>query len=220
MHNKSNFFYRKMQENLLFDTDEFIKRPDSNQQEFEDLLIPYKGDIETASNEALGKLNEFMAANPKHHYLDSALPILYNGFFIGCLKDHIGADKFGLSEANRQFMRLGNYIVYIKKLNDRYEPMNIPTGNTQRISAQYASNTEDPSPVVFLGYRFKNGGWSELEGLYVSYIDKESSEKWITDISTLSYGQASLSDNVITMPNNNHETRRLTIRPNQIQKSE
>ena len=79
MHNKSNFFYRKMQENLLFDTDEFIKRPDSNQQEFEDLLIPYKGDIETASNEALGKLNEFMAANPKHHYLDSALPILYNG---------------------------------------------------------------------------------------------------------------------------------------------
>lgn len=158
MHNKSNFFYRKMQENLLFDTDEFIKRPDSNQQEFEDLLIPYKGDIETASNEALGKLNEFMSANPKHHYLDSALPILYNGFFIGCLKDHIGADKFGLSEANRQFMRLGNYIVYIKKLNDRYEPMNIPTGNTQRISAQYASNTEDPSPVVFLGYRFKNGG--------------------------------------------------------------
>lgn len=41
MRHKSNHFFHSVQEQVLFDTAQYVKRPKPNQKEFEELILPY-----------------------------------------------------------------------------------------------------------------------------------------------------------------------------------
>ncbi len=184
MWHKGNYFFRDAQDQVLFNTDEYVKRPTPNQAEFNALITPYIGQIEEAKNEAMEILNNLHSLYPPHYFLDKADPMSFNGFFIGKLKDKLGHENFYVTSEGRKYWQLGNYMVFIKKLDRNFDTANVTTINTKRIRNQYAKPTEEPKPIVHLGYQVSRD-WGEIIGLYAVSCDKEQNIKWISDISLL-----------------------------------
>lgn len=182
MRYKSNHLDQFTQEQLLFDTAQYVKRPKPNQKEFEKLILPYVPIFRIAFEQAASELWKLRTNNPPHHFLSRFNAMFFNGKYIGILKDLIGRESFGITAEGRDYLRIGNYIVFFKKVGANLEPKNLRTENTDRINAQYARITEEPCSIIFIGYKPSIGNWNELNGLYAIYQDKEQSQHWVSDL--------------------------------------
>lgn len=180
---KKNYF--SAQDQLLFNTDDLIKRPSPDEAEFSSLVLPYIGAIETAVYSAESELQKRHQDLPPYYSNPTLDAHMFNAYVLGKLQDLIGAEQFGETPEGRTYWKLGNYIVYFKKMNQSFEPSNIPTNNTMRISAQYATATEEPKTVIFIGYRGYGNDLSNIEGVYARYLDTERSQGWIIDLAIL-----------------------------------
>jgi len=171
-----------MQEQVLFDTAQYVKRPRSNQKEFEELILPYIPKFEQAYAQSAFELRELHQNHPPHHFLSRFDAMFFNGKFIGILKDIIGWEHFGVNPEGRDFLKVGKYTVFFKKVDANMEPRNLRTGSTDRIDLQYARSTEELSPIIFIGYKPMAGNWSIASGIYAIYRDKEQSQHWVSDL--------------------------------------
>ena len=180
MRHKRNHFFHSVQEQVLFDTAQYVKRPKPNQKEFEELILPYIPIFRKAFAQAASELWKLHANHPPHHFLSRFDAMFFNGKFIGVLKDLIGWEYFGVTVEGRDYMRIGSYIIFFKKVGANLEPQNLRTENTERINAQYARITEEPCSIIFIGYKPAN--WNVLSGLYAIYQDKEQSQYWVSDL--------------------------------------
>lgn len=200
MHHKCNHFSHFMQEQVLFDTAQYVKRPKPNQKEFEDLILPYVPLFKNAYAQAASELWKLRANHPPHHFLPRFDAMFFNGKFIGILKDLIGREYFGVTAEGRDYLKIGNYMVFFKKVSTNLEPHNLSTGNTARINAQYARITEEPCSIIFIGYMPMIDNWNVLCGLYAIYQDKEQSQRWVSDLLTVQQIQSQemrLDDSVV-----------------------
>ncbi|BCG54376.1 hypothetical protein [Alistipes indistinctus] len=190
MNYKSNIFFHREQELFLFDPTKHVKRPTSDQKEFEALIAPFIADIKCSLNETAMALRELHAKNPPHHFLSRFDSMFFNGKFIGILKDTLGVDYFDVNSEGRTYMKLGKYTVFFKKVDSNLNPRNLRTQSTDRIDAQYARISETPSPIVFIGYKPMRGNWSVMDGLYAIYNDKERSKRWVSDLFVIEHIEA------------------------------
>lgn len=73
--------------------------------------------------------------------------------------------------------------IYLKKLNRKKRPQNIPTENNNRILYQVTDHSKTNRPNVFFGYTCTNN-YSSITGVYAICIKGEEIV-WVTDISSL-----------------------------------
>ena len=196
--------YYSAQDQLLFNTDDLVKRPSPDQAEFSSMLLPHIPSIKTAIYAAELELQQRHEELPPYYSNPTLDAHLFNSNVLGKLQDLMGVEQFGRTPEGRTYWKLGGYIVYFKKMDQAFEVSNIPTNNTLRIGAQYATPTEEPKTVIFIGYRGYGNDLCNIEGIFARYIDTERSQGWIIDLSILQKSAAyasATSDEIETYVN-------------------
>lgn len=116
--------------------------------------------------------------------------------------------NWSFGKYKRFYLRLGNYIILFKKLDNKNRPMNIQTRNVKAISNQLSLPLFDGTnsveePILFFGYRKDKLG--NIEEPRLVYLD-ENQVKWIIS-------NNDLDDNItIEISNNNPVSPPLTLK--------
>jgi len=166
----------------LFSPKEFVKRPKPDQEVFEKLVLPYTESFKKAYDFASRKLADLHRELPVSYFLPRFDSMFFNGLFIGHLKTLIGNENFGRTAEGREYLQLGDYIVFFKKVDDDLTPKNIKTLSSSCIDAQYAKKGSRASAVVYIGYKPSDFSWEVLDGIFAIYRDVERGERWTSDL--------------------------------------
>ncbi|SMC54449.1 hypothetical protein [Pedobacter africanus] len=180
----------------LFDLSQFRKKKAPAQEEFEsnnlDILLAFR-DIVPRCFERLHK-EIFGVIEPVSQ--DKNLPaVVMSGFMRGELIKLFPEACRNATTQRFQLAGTKNEQIFIKKLDERRRPSNIPTVDSVLIYNQRSKSMADTTPNIFLGYTATDD-WSGFTGTYAVCIDGDKTV-WESDLSMLCDNRGSL---IVKMP--------------------
>lgn len=149
----------------------------------------------TAYNKGVKRYNEIMEGIPLESRIRLDAPLLIS-CIVGEIQNKFPNEwKFG--KFKRFTLRVADYLILFKKLNNNNKPMNIQTKHVNSISNQLQLSLFDndsffTEPILFFGYKKDKSG--EIVSPQLVYID-EDSVKWIiseNDVMTIQNKEISL----------------------------
>jgi hypothetical protein len=163
---------------------EIPKWKSDRQQEVEARYLAEGIDLEPIFYTALEKtLNN---STPYTHRGRNFMPSTMNGNIIGTLRelnpermlvDVTGRDYFFLDKETR---------IYLKKLDERYCPQNIPTNHVRRLNSMELLLEDNPITVLYAGFRLQEDIiWDALKGCYLVEMKGLRSTNWVSDLAEL-----------------------------------
>lgn len=179
-------------------SERFNKRREVSKEE---CLHDLRGELPkifTAYIKGVEKYNKVMEEFPLEARIRLDAPLL-----VSCIIQQIQKrfpDNWKFGRYKRFTLRISDYLILFKKLNNNNKPMNIKTKHVNSISNQlqlslFNDDSFFTDPILFFGYKKDKSG--EVISPQVVYID-EDSVKWIiseNEIVTKLNKEASLIDN-------------------------
>jgi len=161
----------------LFDESQMIRRKTADQAKFEeDLDLETISELVYESFEMYKEESSTRAPNFRNrNWASNTINSNIQGKMMSEYGDRVKFDN------GRMYLQIGGYIVFFKKLGKDYRPQNVKTKNSEKLFHQMALPMEEPTPIVWIGYR-TDDIYSELTGVYaLSFIGDDIN--WISDLS-------------------------------------
>ena len=163
---------------------EIPKWKSDRQQEIEDRYLTQGIDLEPVFYTALQKT--LGDPTPPSHRWRGFMSAAMNGNIIGTMKAlypaHMRVDSTG-----RDYCQLDKETrIYLKKLDKRYCPLNIPTNHVRELNSMELLLKDDPITVLYAGFRLKEDQiWDELRGCYLVEMKGMRKTNWVSDLADL-----------------------------------
>ena len=169
----------------LFRDDAMIARKNVSQQEFEDLLgLENAIKIINACSKAALASKEVILKTPPSHQNRNFKPNTWNSNIQGAMIEEFPGNS-GFCKGRRFYVEINGFRLFFKKVDRKLKPQNIVTKAVKMYDKQLSDNTEDTSPITFIGYQVSST-YTELTGVYAVHIINGTIE-WYSDLAELVY---------------------------------
>ncbi|HWK03750.1 MAG TPA: hypothetical protein VNS58_08965 [Puia sp.] len=163
---------------------EIPKWKSDRQQEVEDRYLTQGIDFEPIFYTALEKT--LQDPTPPSHRWRGFMSAAMNGNIIGTIKG-LYPDRMQVDSTGRDYFLLDKQTrIYLKKLDNRYCPRNIPTNHVRELNSMELLLKDDPITVLYAGFRLKEDEiWDGLRGCYLVEMKGLRKTNWISDLADL-----------------------------------
>ena len=169
----------------LFRDDEMIARKNVNQQEFEALLGHENASkIVTACSKAAEESKKIILNTPPSYQNRNFKSNTWNSNVQGTMIE-VFPENSGFCKGKRFYVEINGHRLFFKKIDRRLRYQNIPTKAVRMYEEQLSDDTQDTSPITYIGYQVSST-YTELIGVYAVHIVGGAIE-WYTDLSELVY---------------------------------
>jgi hypothetical protein len=163
---------------------EIPKWSSQRQEEIEQLYLAKGIDLEPVFYAAHEKT--LKNSTPVTHRGRGFMSNTMNGNIIGTMMErypeHMRVDVHG-----RHYFQLNEQTrIYLKKLDDRYCPRNIPTNHVKQLNTMELLLGDTPITVLYAGFRLiADKVWDEIAGCYLVEMRDLRRTNWVSDLTDL-----------------------------------